>query len=472
MDNVTARALCAVNKRFYQRQCASFSTTRTTPWEGWQLCLEWARKARRAEGTQTGDNAGARAAHGDENTAAGIARENGNAGPQIARRSEDAGARAAQEGRNTDAEDADGKGNADARAARGDGSAKVDIARGNEGAGAGAEHESENADEQSDMRRRQGDADAKTLRSEHARPALSVLDLACGNLRFEAFLAKELADTDLAFHTADDCDALVKGAPWRPDPADGAALGNRAAGSIRWHHQSFDVLAALDAEGRSDGAALDAETPGGGPALAEALQTPRCDLAVSFGFLHHIPLPRWREEVLAMLAAKVRPGGFVIVSLMKKKFVDELHYLTEEEMLDMTALAQTAPGAIAVNGAILVGRRIAGIPGLIVAVLATILPPIVIISIISMMYAAFAENEWVRAVLTGMQSGVAAVICDVTANLGGKVVQSKDWLNLLLMAGAFVASAVFHVNVIVVILVAAAIGVIRALLARKGGVSA
>ena len=164
-------------------------------------------------------------------------------------------------------------------------------------------------------------------------------------------------------------------------------------------------------------------------------------------------------------------GGFVIVSL-KKKFVDELHYLTEEEMLDMTALAQTAPGAIAVNGAILVGRRIAGISGLIVAVLATILPPIVIISIISMMYAAFAENEWVRAVLTGMQSGVAAVICDVTANLGGKVVQSKDWLNLLLMAGAFAASAVFHVNVIVLILVAAAIGVIRALLARKGGVSA
>ena len=317
MDSVTARALCAVNKRFYQRQCASFSATRTTPWEGWQLCLEWARKARRAEGAWAGDDADAEAAHENENTAAGIARENGNAGPQIARRSEDAGARAAQEGRNTDAEDADGKGNADARAARGDGSAKVDIARGNEGAGAGAEHESENADEQSDMRRRQGDADAKTLRSEHARPALSVLDLACGNLRFEAFLAKELADTDLAFHTADDCDALVKGAPWRPDPADGAALGNRAAGSIRWHHQSFDVLAALDAEGRSDGAALDAETPGGGPALAEALQTPRCDLAVSFGFLHHIPLPRWREEVLAMLAAKVRPGGFVIVSLWR-----------------------------------------------------------------------------------------------------------------------------------------------------------
>lgn len=160
-------------------------------------------------------------------------------------------------------------------------------------------------------------------------------------------------------------------------------------------------------------------------------------------------------------------GGFVIVSLMKKKFVDELHYMTEEEMLDMTALAQTAPGAIAVNGAILVGRRVAGMPGLLVAVLATILPPIAIISVISLMYDAFAANEWVRAVLTGMQSGVAAVICDVTANLGGKVVQSKDWLNILLMLAAFVASAVFRVNVIAVILAAAGIGIIRALLARK-----
>lgn len=289
------------------------------------------------ETARRGKNATAGIVLERENAAAGIVRERGNVSPKIARGSENTDAKAAQESESANAEDADGRGNTDARIARRGGSAKVGVARENEGeeagteredanAGAGAEHESENADEQSDMRRRQGDADAKTLRSEHARPALSVFDLACGNLRFEAFLAKELADTDLAFHTADDCDALVKSAPWRPDPADGAALGNRIAGSIRWHHQSLDVLAALDAEERSGGAALAEapdgdptleEAPDGGPALAEALQTPRCDLAVSFGFLHHIPLPRWREEVLAMLAAKVRPGGFVIVSLWR-----------------------------------------------------------------------------------------------------------------------------------------------------------
>ena len=77
-------------------------------------------------------------------------------------------------------------------------------------------------------------------------------------------------------------------------------------------------------------------------------------------------------------------GGFVIVTFMKKKFVDELHWISEDEMLDMTALAQSAPGAIAVNAAILVGRRAAGFTGMIVSVLGTIIPPITILAVISL----------------------------------------------------------------------------------------
>ena len=76
-------------------------------------------------------------------------------------------------------------------------------------------------------------------------------------------------------------------------------------------------------------------------------------------------------------------GGFVIVTFMKKKFVDELHWIDEQEMLDMTALAQSSPGAIAVNAAILVGWQVEGLIGMIVAVLGTIIPPMVILSVIS-----------------------------------------------------------------------------------------
>ena len=62
-------------------------------------------------------------------------------------------------------------------------------------------------------------------------------------------------------------------------------------------------------------------------------------------------------------------GGFVIVPLMKKRFVDKLKWLEEDEMLDMTAIAQASPGAIAVNASILVGRRLAGAAGIAAAVL-------------------------------------------------------------------------------------------------------
>lgn len=165
-------------------------------------------------------------------------------------------------------------------------------------------------------------------------------------------------------------------------------------------------------------------------------------------------------------------GGFVIVTFMKRKFVDELHWLDDQEMLDMTALAQSSPGAIAVNAAILVGWRVEGFAGMLIAVLGTIIPPMVILSVISMFYAAFASNPYVALVLKGMQAGVAAVILDVVWGLGGDVLRSRSPLHIGLMAAAFIASYFFDVNVILIILAAAAFGVLRALvLHRKGAKS-
>lgn len=163
-------------------------------------------------------------------------------------------------------------------------------------------------------------------------------------------------------------------------------------------------------------------------------------------------------------------GGFVIVTFMKKKFVDELHWIDEQEMLDMTALAQSSPGAIAVNAAILVGWQVEGLLGMLIAVLGTIIPPMLILSIISLFYNAFATNTYVALVLKGMQAGVAAVILDVVCDLGDKVVKSHSPLYIGLMVAAFAANFVFNVNVILIILAAAVLGIVRVLLqSRKGG---
>ena len=155
-------------------------------------------------------------------------------------------------------------------------------------------------------------------------------------------------------------------------------------------------------------------------------------------------------------------GGFGIVTFLKKKFVDELGWIDETEMLDYIALAQSTPGSIAVNAAILVGWNARGLPGMLTAVLGAVLPPMAVLSVISLFYAAFAQNRIVALMLKGMQAGVAAVIMDAVLNLGKGVVKEKSWLRAGMMAAAFIAVYFLKVNVILLIAAALLIGVIDA----------
>lgn len=176
----------------------------------------------------------------------------------------------------------------------------------------------------------------------------------------------------------------------------------------------------------------------------------------------------WRMfYTMLYISAFTFGGGFVIVSLMKKKYVDEYGWLTEEEMLDLTALAQSSPGAIAVNAAILTGYRLEGIAGVIASVLGTVIPPVTTLSVISLCYGVFRDSPLVQAVLKGMQAGVAAVICDVVLDLSGKVVKTKSVLSILLMIAAFVLVYFFDLSVILVILAAAILGVVIGLVRKK-----
>ena len=148
-------------------------------------------------------------------------------------------------------------------------------------------------------------------------------------------------------------------------------------------------------------------------------------------------------------------------SSSKKKFVDELHYIDENEMLDLTAIAQSSPGAIAVNAAILVGYRVGGFPGAMVSLMATVLPPLIIISIISSFYQAFRDNIYVSNAMTGMLAGVAAVITDVVLNMSGDLVKCKKILPVVMMILSFIAVRYFKVNIILLIAVCGAIGAIQ-----------
>lgn len=160
-------------------------------------------------------------------------------------------------------------------------------------------------------------------------------------------------------------------------------------------------------------------------------------------------------------------GGFVIIPLMRRKFVEELGWIEEQEMLDLTAIAQSCPGAMAVNASILVGYRVAGIPGALITVLGTVLPPLVIISVISLFYQAFRDNPIVNLAMGGMLAGVAAVIADVVITMAGKILKGKKWLPILVLLGAFIATYFFKVNVILIILICGVLGAVQVLREKR-----
>ena len=158
------------------------------------------------------------------------------------------------------------------------------------------------------------------------------------------------------------------------------------------------------------------------------------------------------------LSAFTFGGGYVIVPLMQKKFVNKLKWIDKDEMLDLVAIGQSAPGPLAINTSILVGYRMAGIPGAFLTILGTVLPPLITITIISYFYIAFRDNKYINALLIGMKAGVAAVIADVVVGMASKIIKTKRLISIIVMVAAFIAATFLNVNIVVILLICGALG--------------
>lgn len=137
----------------------------------------------------------------------------------------------------------------------------------------------------------------------------------------------------------------------------------------------------------------------------------------------------------------------------------------------MAAIAQSTPGAIAVNLSALAGHRTAGMAGVVCSCLGAIIPPLVILSIITVWYDAFSSNTAVEAVLRGMQAGVAALIVDIVVDMWQMILRRKSALLNALVPGAFLASFTFHANVAAILAVCCLLSLwhVRKTLGRRAG---
>lgn len=169
------------------------------------------------------------------------------------------------------------------------------------------------------------------------------------------------------------------------------------------------------------------------------------------------------------LSACTLGGGYVIVPFMRDLFVDRLHWIAEEEMLDYVALSQSAPGAVAVNASVMVGYRLGGLRGLLVSVCGTVLPPLLLLSVLSYVYSFFITNAVIAGILKGMQACIAAVVADVVVSLASPYIKTRKFLSVVLMAAAFLAVAVWKVNAVYVVLAGMGVGIFLTVVRQKRG---
>ena len=159
-----------------------------------------------------------------------------------------------------------------------------------------------------------------------------------------------------------------------------------------------------------------------------------------------------------LISALTLGGGYVIVPLLKQKFVDEKGWIEEEEVLNMIAVAQSAPGAMAVNASFLLGYEIGGILGAMATIIGTVAPPLLIIGVISVFYSFLSTNPWFILLLTSMRLAVIAIILDVVLNMIKQQWTTRHVIPMLIMVLAFISLAILHINIIYILISAGLFG--------------
>jgi chromate transporter len=159
-------------------------------------------------------------------------------------------------------------------------------------------------------------------------------------------------------------------------------------------------------------------------------------------------------------------GGYAMIPLIQDEVVSRKGWLDDEEFLNMIAIAQSAPGVIAINTSIFVGYRLAGFKGAVVASLGSALPSFLIILVIASCFARFKNNEWVERAFMGIRPAVVALIVAPVWKMGksAKISWRTLWIPVV------TALLIWRMGVSPILCVAAAllVGIAMAYRSTKG----
>jgi len=161
-------------------------------------------------------------------------------------------------------------------------------------------------------------------------------------------------------------------------------------------------------------------------------------------------------------------GGYAMIPLIQHEAVEKRKWVTDEDILDIVAIAESTPGPIAINSATFVGYRAAGVVGSVCATLGVVIPSFVIILALSFVLAQFQDVQAVKYAFNGIRAGVLALLIKALWSMYKK--SPKGWVAYVIMGASLLLTAVFSVNVIFVIIGCAVFGIVTSrIMERRAG---
>lgn len=158
-------------------------------------------------------------------------------------------------------------------------------------------------------------------------------------------------------------------------------------------------------------------------------------------------------------------GGYAMIPLIQKEIAEKRKWVTDEDILDIIAIAESTPGPIAINAATFVGFKVCGFWGAFVSTVGIVLPSFLIISLISLVLKEFEQIKVVRYAFYGIRAGIMALIIKALFTMYKKC--PKKVISYVIAAGAFVLTAILRVNAIFVIIACGTVGLIYSMIAER-----
>ncbi len=159
-------------------------------------------------------------------------------------------------------------------------------------------------------------------------------------------------------------------------------------------------------------------------------------------------------------------GGYAMIPLMQRETVEKRNWISDEDILEVVAIAESTPGPIAINASTFIGYKVAGFWGSLVATTATVLPSFLIILTISFLLKEFQDFQPVAYAFMGIRAGVLALLIKALYNMYKKM--PKNGFAYLIAIGSFLAAAIFSVKVLLVIVACGVLGLVYGLFLERG----